>query len=160
MRISVVGLGKLGAPLLAVLASRGFEVCGVDVNETAVNKINAGLAPVREPQLQGLLAEHRTRIRATTDWQVGIGGTDITCILVPTPSGVDGAFKNDYVLHAIENIGRVLRQKPGYHLVVVNSTTMPGSVDGPIRQRLERVSGRAIGDDVGLCYNPELVALG
>jgi UDPglucose 6-dehydrogenase len=160
MRISVVGLGKLGAPLLAVLASRGFEVCGVDVNETAVNKINAGLAPVAEPQVQGLLAEHRTRLRATPDWQVGIGGTDVTCVLVPTPSGVDGAFKNDYVLHAIENIGRVLRHKPGYHLVVVNSTTMPGSVDGPIRQQLERVSGRAVGDDIGLCYNPEFVALG
>jgi UDPglucose 6-dehydrogenase len=160
MRISVVGLGKLGAPLMAVLASRGFEVCGVDVNETAVSKINAGLPPVQEPRLQELLAEHRTRIRATTDWQAGIWDTDVTCIMVPTPSGGDGAFKNDHVLHAIENIGRVLRHKPGYHLVVVHSTTMPGSIDRPIRQRLERVSGRAVGDGVGLCYNPEFVALG
>ena len=53
MRISVVGLGKLGAPLLAVLASRGFEVCGIDLNQSLVDQVNNGVAPVLEPHLQG-----------------------------------------------------------------------------------------------------------
>jgi len=160
MRISVVGLGKLGAPLLAVLASRGFEVCGIDLNQRSVDAINAHTAPVVEPQLPELLSAHRERIRATTDWQAGLAGTDLTSVIVPTPSGADGAFKNDFVLDAVDNIGRVLRDKPGYHLVVVHSTTMPGSVGGPIRERLEAASGKQVGAEIGLCYNPEFIALG
>jgi len=160
MKISVVGLGKLGAPLLAVLASRGFEVCGVDLNEQIIEKINSGVAPVEEPHLQELLSAHRSQIHATSDWQLGIGESHITSVIVPTPSGADGAFKNDFVLDAIDNIGRVLRAKSGYHLVVVHSTTMPGSVGGPIRERLEASSGKRVGLDIGLCYNPEFIALG
>ena len=60
----------------------------------------------------------------------------------------------------MDEIGRVLAKKPGYHLVVVHSTTMPGSIGGPIRQRLERASGRKVGPELGLCYNPEFIALG
>jgi UDPglucose 6-dehydrogenase len=160
MKLAVVGLGKLGAPLLAVLASRGFDVCGVDLNATTVEMINAGAAPIKEPLLQELIAANRSRIRATSDWQSAITESDISFIIVPTPSGADGGFKNDYVLEAVENIARVLRHKSGYHLVVVNSTTMPGSVDGIIRRRLELTSGRKVGQDIGLCYNPEFVALG
>jgi UDPglucose 6-dehydrogenase len=160
MTISIVGTGKLGAPLIAVLASRGFEVCGIDVNKHVVENINRGIAPVQEPHLQELFTAHGKRIRATSDWQAGLEGTDVTGIIVPTPSGADGAFKNDFVLEAIENIGRILRSKPGYHLVVVHSTTMPGSVDGPIRERLEASSGKRVGVDIGLCYSPEFIALG
>ena len=79
---------------------------------------------------------------------------------MPTPSGADGAFRNDYVLSVMDEIGRALAKKSGYHLVVVHSTTMPGSVGGPIRERLEHASGRKVGRDLGLCYNPEFIALG
>jgi UDPglucose 6-dehydrogenase len=160
MRISVVGLGKLGSPIVAVLASKGYDVVGVDTKPAFVDKINNHIAPVEEPQLQELLTEHKARISATTDWNKAIGETDITTIIVPTPSGADGAFRNDYVLSVMDEVGRVLAKKPGYHLVVVNSTTMPGSVGGPIRQRLEQASGRKVGADIGLCYNPEFIALG
>lgn len=160
MRISVVGLGKLGSPIVAVLASKGYDVVGIDSNPAFVEKINNHIAPVEEPQLQELLTEHKARISATTDWVTAIGGADITMIIVPTPSGADGGFRNDYVLSVIDEVGRVLAKKSGYHLVVVNATTMPGSVGGPISQRLEKASGRKVGPDVGLCYNPEFIALG
>src|SRR5438270_11562972 len=101
MRISVGGLGKLGAPLLAVLASRGFSVTGIDLNESLVDKINRGIAPVEEPRLQELLDANGERIRATTDWQEGIDGTEVTGIIVPTQSGADGACKNHSVLGAV-----------------------------------------------------------
>jgi UDPglucose 6-dehydrogenase len=159
IKASVVGLGKLGAPLLAVLAAQGVEVFGIDIRADTVARINAGIAPVDEPQLQELLAVNTARIHATTDW-TAISKTDLTYILVPTPSGKDGAFKNDQLLSAIELIGRILRSKSAYHLVVINSTTMPGSVGGPIRDRLEAVTGKLVGRDIGLCYNPEFVALG
>src|SRR5260370_42259526 len=97
-RVSVVGLGKLGAPLLAVLAAKGLEVCGIDLNPDTVAKINAGIAPVEEPRLQELLSAHRARIRATSDWRAAIAETEVSYLLVPTPSGADGAFRNDHLL--------------------------------------------------------------
>src|SRR6185437_7146122 len=160
MKVSVVGLGKLGSPIVAVLAAKGFEVIGIDTNPAYVEKINNHIAPVEEPHLQELLTEHAARISATTVWSKAILETDLTSIIVPTPSGPDGAFRNDYVLSVMDEIGRVLATKKGYHLVAVNSTTMPGSVGGPIRERLERASGRKVGSDLGLCYNPEFIALG
>jgi UDPglucose 6-dehydrogenase len=160
MRISVVGLGKLGSPLVAVLASKGYEVVGIDTNPHLVDKINNHLAPVEEPLLQELLTKYKARISATTDWTKAVAETDMTTIIVPTPSGADGAFRNDHVLSVVDEVGRVLARKSGYHLVVVHSTTMPGSVGGPIRQRLERASGRKLGPELGLCYNPEFIALG
>ena len=160
MKISVVGLGKLGSPIVAVFAAKGYDVVGIDTNPVFVEKINRHIAPVDEPQLQELLTAHKARISATTDWTEAVSGTDMTAIIVPTPSGADGAFRNDYVLSVMEQVGRALANKPGYHLVVVHSTTMPGSVGGPIRQRLEQASGRKLGPDLGLCYNPEFIALG
>ena len=160
MRISVVGLGKLGAPIVAVFASKGYDVVGIDTNPIFVDKINNHTAPVEEPHLQELLTEHKARISATMDWNKAVTETDITAIIVPTPSGADGAFRNDYVLSVMDEVGHALANKLGYHLVVVHSTTMPGSIGGPVRQRLERASGRKIGPDLGLCYNPEFIALG
>jgi UDPglucose 6-dehydrogenase len=160
MKASVVGLGKLGAPLLGVLASKGIEVWGIDLISEVVAKINNGIATVSEPKLQDLFSAHRDRIHATSDWDVVIGNSEVTYLLVPTPSTADGSFTNEYVLAAIEAVGQVLRTKPGYHLVVVNSTVMPGSTGGPLKDRLEAVSRRKVGRDIGLCYNPEFIALG
>jgi UDPglucose 6-dehydrogenase len=160
MKISVVGLGKLGSPIVAVLASKGYDVIGIDSNPSFAEKINNHVAPVEEPRLQELLTEHKARISATTDWSKAIAETDITTVIVPTPSGADGGFRNDCVLSVMDEVGHVLASKRGYHLVVVHSTTMPGSVGGPIRERLERASGRKVGRDLGLCYNPEFIALG
>jgi len=158
--VCVVGLGRLGAPLLAVLARQGFDAYGVDLDPQTVAKVEAGIAPVREPGLQALLTAHGDRIHATSDWRVAIDASDVTYLLVPTPSGLDGGFKNDHLLEAIEEIGRVLKTKRGYHLIVVSSTVMPGSIGGPLRERLETISGKRVGADLGLCYNPEFVALG
>ena len=160
MRVSVVGLGKLGAPIVAVFAAKGYDVVGIDTNPAFVEKINNHIAPVEEPGLQELLTEHKARISATRDWSKAIGETEMTTVIVPTPSGADGAFRNDYVLSVMDDVGRALAKKSGYHLVVVHSTTMPGSVGGPIRERLEHASGRKVGRDLGLCYNPEFIALG
>ena len=160
MRISVVGLGKLGSPLAAVLASKGHRVIGLDINEAFVRSLNDGQAPVSEPSLQKLIDSARSRLTATTDYETAVLGSDITFILVPTPSTEDGTFSNKYVLAAIQEIGKALRGKDGYHLVVVVSTVMPGSTGGPVREALETESGRKVGDTVGLCYGPEFIALG
>ncbi len=160
MRISVIGLGKLGAPLAAVMASKGHEVVGLDLNPTFVEMINNGLAPVQEPQLQELIDTSRERLRATGDYADAIANSDISMVIVPTPSDPSGVFSNNAVLASMDAIGRALKQKTSYHVVVITSTVMPGATNGVIRERLERASGRKVGVDLGLCYNPEFIALG
>lgn len=160
MKISVVGLGKLGAPAAAVFAAKGHEVTGLDVNLTLVNDIRAGKAPVEEPRLQDMIDAGRARLTATSDPVEAIQRSDVSFIIVPTPSDASGRFSNDYVLAAIEGLGKGLRAKTDYHVVAVTSTVMPGSTGGVIREALERSSGRRVGVDLGLCYNPEFIALG
>ena len=160
MRISVIGLGKLGSPLAAVLASKGFSVVGTDLNPTFVDAVNMGTAPVDEPRLQELIDAHRERLRATMDAASAVADTDVTFVIVPTPSDENGRFQNTYILAAMEAVGAGLRRKTGYHVVVVTSTVMPGSTGGEIRAALEVASGRAVGEQLGLCYNPEFIALG
>lgn len=158
--ISIIGLGKLGSPMMAVFASKGFKVIGLDINEDYVNKINAGIAPVNEPMLQEHIDVSKNNIRATTSYDDAILNSNITFIIVPTPSKENGFFTNKYVLSAIENIGRILKTKQERHIVVITSTTMPGSTNGEIKELLEKTSGKEVGVDVGLCYNPEFIALG
>ena len=160
MKISVVGLGKLGAPLLAVVASKGFDVVGIDLNQNFVDQVNAGQAPVQEPQLQELITAHKDKIRATTDYDDAVLSTEVTLVIVPTPSGKEGVFLNDYLLQSMEKIGESLKKKSGYHLVVIKSTVMPGSTGGEIQKRLEQASQKIVGEDLGLCYSPEFIALG
>ena len=160
MRISVVGLGKLGAPLAAVFASKGFSVVGTDLNRTFVDAINRGAAPVDEPRLQELIERNRERLTATTDAVAAVADSDTTFVIVPTPSDTNGVFSNRFLLAAMETVGAGIRRKTGYHLVVITSTTMPGSTGGEIRAALEAHSGRSVGPTLGLCYNPEFIALG
>ena len=160
MKISVIGLGKLGAPLAAVFASKGFDVIGVDMNTAAVDAINAGRAPVDEPRLQELIDTNRQRLRATPHVGEAISASDVTFVIVPTPSDTTGRFSNAAVLRAMEDVGVALRRKSGYHVVVVTSTVMPGSTGTEIRKALERHAGRGVGETLGLCYNPEFIALG
>jgi UDPglucose 6-dehydrogenase len=160
MNISVVGLGKLGSVLAGVMADRGHEVVGVDINPGYVAAINEGRAPVREPGLDDMIARNSARLSATTDVQDAIGRTDVTFVVVPTPSKPDATFSLQYVLNAAEPIALALGRKSGYHLVVISSTVMPGSTGGEIRARLEQGSGKKCGPDFGLCYNPEFIALG
>jgi len=159
MRVAVVGLGKLGAPLAAVLASKGNDVLGVDLNPDAVRLLNDGVAPVEEPRLQELISASRDHLAATTD--VAAAATaELSILLVPTPSDERGAFSNEYLLAAVEEIGRALGRRADDHVVIVGSTVMPGSCGGEIRATLERASGRVVGETVGLCYSPEFIALG
>lgn len=159
-RISIVGLGKLGSPMAAVMAAKGFDVIGLDLNERFVNALNEGIAPVQEPRLQEFIDKARSRLRATTSYDEAVLNSDITFIIVPTPSDKDRMFTNKYVVASVQEIGRSLRKKTGRHVVVVTSTVMPGSTGGEIREALERASGRKVGPELGLAYNPEFIALG
>ena len=159
-KISVIGLGKLGCPMLAIFADKGYETIGVDLNSKIVDFINQGIAPFKEANLQNLINKNKGKIKATTDLRKAILSTDICFIIVPTPSGENFYFKNNFILSAVKSIGEVLREKSGYFNVVITSTVMPGSTGSVIKDALEYSAGRKIGPQLGLCYNPEFIALG
>lgn len=161
VKVCVVGLGKLGAPLAAVLARAGHTVTGVDVNPTAVDMINAGEPPVDEPALHEAIAAAGNRLRATSDLARAVRDSEMTFVIVPTPSRPDGTFDNTHVIAAVADVGAALRElHDAPHVVVITSTVMPGSTEGPIRQALETHAGRRVGRNLGLCYSPEFIALG
>ena len=158
--ISVIGLGKLGSPMVACFAAAGFRVSAADVDAKKIAAIRDGIAPVHEPALQELLRESGGRITATENVEEAVRATDATFIVVATPSQPGGDFSLSYALSACEAIGRALREKSAFHLVVLTSTVMPGSTGGEIKAALEATSGKRCGVDFGLCYNPEFIALG
>jgi UDPglucose 6-dehydrogenase len=159
MKISIIGLGKLGAPMAAVMAHKGHTVVGVDINPAFVSALNQGRAPVFEPGLAELIQANRERLSATQDCEAAVLATEATFIMVPTPSGDDGRFSMRLVMDAAEKIGKALR-KTDWHLVVLSSTVMPGSTAEGLVPALEAHSGKKCGLDFGVCYNPEFIALG
>lgn len=157
---SIVGLGKLGSSMAAAIASRGHKVIGVDVDERAVQAIEAGLAPVQETGLQELIKANRGRLRATASFDQAIAGSDVTFVVVPTPSDSLGAFRLDQVTSALQSIGRAIAKKHEYHVVVITSTVLPGSTRRELLPVLEKASGKRSGTNISLCYSPEFIALG
>jgi UDPglucose 6-dehydrogenase len=162
-RIAVIGIGRLGAPMMACLASKGFEVIGCDVDKNKVQAITDARAPVSETGLEDLVFHNNERLRATTSIAEAVRFADVTFVVTATPSKPDGRFSLEYILPVCEEIGRELGRplgKPAFHPVVITSTVMPGDTWGPIRETLEKHSGRKCGESFGLCYNPEFIALG
>lgn len=158
--VSVIGLGKLGAPLAACLAVKGLRVIGVDADARKVDAVNQGRAPVFEPGLEEMIRGLECRLTATGNIDEAVLASEITFIVVATPSEPNGGFSLRYVLPICEAIGRALRAKQDFHLVVLTSTVMPGSTGGPVKSALEQASGKRVGPDFGLCYGPEFIALG
>ncbi|HEU0210223.1 MAG TPA: nucleotide sugar dehydrogenase [Candidatus Udaeobacter sp.] len=158
--IAVIGLGKLGGSMAGCLASRGFNVIGVDVSQKAVDALNAGRAPAQETGLDELIGNNRKRVRATMSHEEAILSTDLSFVIVPTPSDTRGAFSLQYAAYAFEAIGKALAKRDRYHTVVLTSTVLPGSTRYGLLPILEEFSGKKCGKDFGLCYSPEFIALG
>src|SRR3982750_1928460 len=150
-RVSIIGLGKLGASMAAAFAGRGFNVIGVDVNQRSVDLVNLGLAPVQETGLAEMIAANRERLTATTSHEQAILNSDISFVIVPTPSGSRGAFSLQYAEWAFREIGRALAKKSSYHNIVLTSTVLPGSTQQAILPTLEREWGKRGGSGFGFC---------
>jgi GDP-mannose 6-dehydrogenase len=162
MRISVFGLGYVGAVSAACLARDGHSVVGVDPNETKVGLINAGRSPIVEQGLEELIAAAVARgtLKAVTDARAAIAASDLSLVCVGTPSEANGSLNLRYVRAACEELGRALRDKGGYHTVVMRSTILPGTMRGTVIPTLEQASGLAAGRDFGVCNNPEFLREG
>jgi UDPglucose 6-dehydrogenase len=158
--VSIIGLGKLGASMAAAFAACGFNVVGVDINQASVDAVNQGRAPVQETDLDETIRLNRDRLRATLSHEDAVLNSDISFVIVPTPSDERGCFSLQYAEWAFRELGMALGKKVGYHNLVLTSTVLPGSTRNALVPILERESGKKAGRDFGVCYSPEFIALG
>lgn len=160
-QIAVVGLGKLGQPMAVAFAKAGHAVAAYDVNVDVRNSVRQGIPTVDEP---GLAEEMQScGLMVMDSVQECVEHSEITYVMVPTPSLPDGSFTNKYVVQAVAEIGEAIKcLGADRYTVVVCSTVMPGSMDGDIVETLERFSRRSVDETSGisLVYSPQFIALG
>jgi GDP-mannose 6-dehydrogenase len=162
MKISVLGLGYVGAVSAGCLAEEGHEVIGVDPETRKVDLINAGRTPIIEKDI-GEIIERQVaagRLSATTDVAAAVRHTDLLMICVGTPSRGNGDIELTYVKRVCEQIGAALRDHQGAPVVVLRSTMLPGTMHGTVIPTLEAHSGKRAGVEFGVCINPEFLREG
>jgi len=162
MKISIFGLGYVGAVSLACLARDGHSVVGVDIDEIKLEMINAGKTPVVEEGMVELMqAVSRTgRVAVTRDVAEAIQRTDVSLICVGTPSAANGSQDLSAILRLAEALGSAIRNKPDVHVFVFRSTIAPGTVEELVRPIVERASGKKDGERFHLCFQPEFLREG
>ena len=162
MKISIFGLGYVGSVSAACLAKDGHQVIGVDPIPVKTEMINHGKSPIIEKDIGEITekAFKEGRLRATGDAGAAIADSEISFICVGTPSQLNGDLDLKYVRRVCENIGKAIKAKSDFHLVVVRSTVLPGSMRGVVIPILEEYSGKTSGKDFGVCHNPEFLREG
>lgn len=162
MKTSVFGLGYVGSVSAGCLASLGHEVIGVDVNAMKVNMINAGQTPVIEAGLGELIAKsvEDKRLCATAQSAEAVASSEVSLVCVGTPSNTNGNLNLTFVERVCQEIGQALAHVEGFHVVIVRSTILPGTIEGRVIPILEGASGRKAGHDFGVVFNPEFLREG
>lgn len=162
MRISVFGLGYVGAVSCGCLPELDHQVIGVDTNPLKVQMINDGQSPVVEVGINELIAAavQRGALRATLDLEEAVLHTDVSLISVATPSNPNYSPNLQAVDAVVRDIGQALRRKAGPHVIVLRSTVPPGTTEERILPILLEASGRRIGEGLSLVFNPEFLREG
>jgi len=161
-KLSLVGLGKLGLPLASVFASSGYSTLGIDINEDLIDLVNNGKPPFYENGLSEMLAKVGGKeLECTSDYSRPINETDITYILTNTPSQPDGSFSNKHIFSVLKSLSSELKKSSKkYHLFVISSTVMPGSILNYFVPLVEETTGRKVNEGFGVGYCPDFVAIG
>ncbi len=159
LSISVAGAGYVGCVSAACLCNDGYNVVAVDVNDKTVERLSSGLSPIIEPGLDELIAagHEKGMLKATTDISKAVYSTNVTFCCVGTPSLPNGTLNTSYVKQVAQDIGRVLREKDEFHIVVMRSTILPGTMEEVVLPALIETSGKVPGVDFGVAYYPEFL---
>jgi UDPglucose 6-dehydrogenase len=161
VNICVIGTGYVGLISAVCFAKVGHKVICVDTDQEKVNKVNSKIPPIYEKDLQDYLnyAVDSGNLKATTDLYNSVKNSDATFIAVGTPCRDDGHIDLQYVNSVVDGIGPALRDRQGYHVIVMKSTVSPGTTESII-PRIEQLSGKKCGNDFGVCMNPEFLKEG
>ena len=162
MKISIFGLGYVGAVSLACLSRDGHQVIGVDIDQSKLDLIKGGKTPVVEEGMVDLMQQVAAsgRVSVTTDSESAVLDSDISLVCVGTPSAANGSQDQTAVLRLAESMGRALARKSVPHVVVFRSTLVPGTVEDVLRPIIEKHSGKKDGVDFHLCFQPEFLREG
>ena len=162
MRISVFGIGYVGAVASACLAAQGHDVTAVDINPLKVECINAGRSPIVEPGLDALIRDGVSGglLRATADTETAVRSSQISFICVGTPGHANGNLDLTHVRAVAAEIGAVLGKIADFHLIVIRSTVLPGTTSGVLIPLLEQASGKRAGEHFGVAVCPEFLREG
>ena len=160
--ISIIGLGYVGAVSTACLAELGHQVIGVDLDPEKVEMIGKGQSPIHEYRLSELLGKgvREGLVTTTTDVANAVSESDVTFVSVGTPTSEDGGCDCKYIVSAARSIGEGLRNKSGYHVVVMRCSIPPSTTLEVMVPEIEMVSGKKMGKDFGVCFNPEFLREG
>ncbi|MAT10609.1 MAG: hypothetical protein CMM02_06335 [Rhodopirellula sp.] len=158
--VSVIGLGKLGQCLAISLIHKKFKVIGVDNNLKVINSLGNGKVTVDEPKVQKALKENFKNIIFTEDIGFAVRNSNITIIIVGTPSDTYGKFSNKYVKSCLKDISKTIVDKKQIHHIVISSTVMPNSIDKIFIPYIENNFNLKKHEHYSISYCPELVALG
>lgn len=160
-KLSIFGLGYVGAVSCACFAKLGHRVIGVDINNLKVGLINAGKAPIIEKDLEKLIKEgiDSSLIEATTDGKYAIENSDISIICVGTPSQMNGSINLSHIYKVCEEIAFALAEKDAFHTIVIRSTIIPGTI-GECIKLIEELSGKKYDRDFAVVSNPEFLREG
>jgi UDPglucose 6-dehydrogenase len=158
-KVTVVGCGKLGLPLVAVLSEAGHQVVGFDSNTALIASLSTGKVPWFEESLQSMLRKNSRQIRFTSDAKEAFADAEFVLVIVPSPSKTSGEFDSQYVESAVTSVVRESEdnQKKRIHIVIV-STLMPGSTEQIIEKLKTTYPSKA--SNFELIYSPEFIALG
>jgi GDP-mannose 6-dehydrogenase len=162
MKISIFGLGYVGAVSLACLARDGHQVVGVDVDQAKLKLISDGKTPVVEEGMVDLMSKvvASGKVSVTSDAAQALRDTEISLICVGTPSASNGSQDQTAVLRLAEQLGAALRDIPRSHTFVFRSTLAPGSVEEVLSPLIEKASGKQSGKDFFVCFQPEFLREG
>ena len=162
MKISIFGLGYVGAVSLACLSRDGHQVIGVDIDRTKLDLIAAGRTPVVEEGMVELMQQVAAsgRVSVTTDARAAMRDSEVSLVCVGTPSAANGSQDQGAILRLAAEIGRALAEKTEPHVVVFRSTIVPGTVEDVLRPIIEKESGKRDGHDFYLCFQPEFLREG
>lgn len=155
-------MGYVGVVSGACLLRDGHSVIGVDPQEQKVRDLAAGITPIQEPGVAEMIAAGHAagRLRATTDPGEGVRHQDMIFVCVGTPSKPDGAIDLSHVQACMAEIGQAMKETGARPLVVLRSTSLPGSTDGMVVPTLEESSGLKAGEDFHVVFHPEFLREG
>jgi GDP-mannose 6-dehydrogenase len=160
--ISIFGLGYVGTVTAACLAHKACNVIGIDSSPAKVEAMGSGRSPIVEPRVAALISEQHAagRLHATADPEYAVLNSDISFLCVGTPSLRNGKLDLGHIEPVCQEIGKILKKKKEFHLVVLRSTVLPGTAETIVIPTLERTSGKRLGQGFGVCVNPEFMREG
>ena len=157
MKIAIIGLGFVGLSLTSVLASKGFNVVGIDVDKEKCRSISNGVLPFFEPDLEKTLKKGlKNKLQIENDVSV-VQDCDLIFVTVGTPQNKTGAIDLSIIKKAMNSLGKSIRKSKKQHTILVKSTVVPGTMKDVILPILENNSEKKAGKDFGLISNPEFL---